>query len=84
MRGSNVTLQSLKDLPDEAVLTDEQTSLLFNFSKDTLHRLDKTGHGPPVVKLSPRRRGRTVGGLRNWLQKRVVVPVSAPDGAEAS
>jgi hypothetical protein len=73
MSGSNnnTTLQSLRDLPDEAVLSDQQTSLLLNVSQDTLQRLDKAGEGPsPVVKLSPRRKGRTVGTIRRWLQER--------------
>lgn len=81
MSGSNnTTLQSLRDLPDEAVLSDQQTSLLLNVSQDTLQRLDKAGEGPsPVVKLSPRRKGRTVGTIRRWLQEARVPDAFSPN-----
>jgi hypothetical protein len=57
----------LTALPDWAVLTDQQTVALLGVSRDTLDRLDRAGDGPPRVNLSPRRRGRTVGGLREWM-----------------
>jgi predicted DNA-binding transcriptional regulator AlpA len=58
------------NLPDQAVLSKTQTCALTNLSGDTLDRLHRRGEGPPRVQLSPRRIGYTVGGLRNWLQKR--------------
>lgn len=61
----------LGTLPDWAVLSDPQAAVLLGFSRDTLLRLDRAGDGPPRVKLSPRRHGRPVGGLRKWIQQRV-------------
>jgi predicted DNA-binding transcriptional regulator AlpA len=62
---------NLGTLPDCAVLTDPQAAVLLGFSRDTLLRLDRAGDGPPRVKLSPRRHGRPVGGLRQWIQRHV-------------
>jgi len=56
---------------DWAVLTDRQTSQVLGLSVDTLRRLDRDREGPPWVKLSPRRRGRPVGGLRQWIERRL-------------
>jgi hypothetical protein len=66
----DVELIHLKDLPDEAVLTERQAARLLNISVDTLKRLDQSQDGPPLVWLSPRRKGRPLGGLRRWLAKR--------------
>ena len=66
----DVELMHLKDLPDEAVLTERQAARLLNISVDTLKRLDQSREGPPLVWLSPRRKGRPLGGLRRWLAKR--------------
>ena len=54
----DVELLHLKDLPDEAVLTERQAARLLNISIDTLKRLDQSHEGPPLVWLSPRRKGR--------------------------
>ena len=58
------------DLPDYHVLSQAQAAEVTNLSDDTLKRLHRQGQGPPRVQLSTRRVGYTVGGLRNWLQKR--------------
>jgi hypothetical protein len=71
-------LRQLNALPDWAVLTDQQTSQLLGLSVDTLRRLDRDRDGPPWVKLSPRRRGRPVGGLRKWIERRVGVSLREP------
>ena len=63
-------LESLKNLPDEAVLLDDQVCLLGNFSHDTLRRLEKAGDAPPRTQLSKRRHGRTVGAYRRWIAAR--------------
>lgn len=65
-------LNAIKNLPDEAVLTDRQTARLLNISPDTLKRLDQAGDGPPTVWLSQRRKGRTLGAIRTWLANRTV------------
>jgi len=67
---SDTDLAHLKDLPDEAVLTERQAARLLNISVDTLKRLDEANNGPPLIWLSPRRKGRPLGGLRRWLAKR--------------
>jgi predicted DNA-binding transcriptional regulator AlpA len=71
----------LTTLPDWAVLTDQQTVELLGVSRDTLKRLDRVGDGPPRVNLSPRRHGRTVGGLRKWIQRRLSKRPRATDAA---
>jgi predicted DNA-binding transcriptional regulator AlpA len=63
-------------LPDWAVLTDQQTIELLGFSRDTLGRLDRAGDGPPRVRLSRRRHGRTIAGIREWLQRRTSLPAT--------
>ena len=71
MTASPELLRQLAALPDWAVLTDRQTSQVLGLSVDTLRRLDRDREGPPWVKLSPRRRGRPVGGLRQWIERRL-------------
>jgi predicted DNA-binding transcriptional regulator AlpA len=63
-------LAPLDDLPNWAVISDARALQLLGFSRDTLARLDKSGEGPPKVMLSPRRHGRPIGGLREWLAQR--------------
>ena len=63
-------LAALRDLPDWAVLDEEQTSAATTLSKDSLKRLDARGEGIPRTKLSERRFGRTVGNVKQWLQQR--------------
>ncbi len=70
MTASSELLRQLSVLPDWAVLTDQQTSQVLGLSVDTLRRLDRDHDGPPWVRLSPRRRGRSVGGLRKWIKQR--------------
>jgi hypothetical protein len=65
-------LSEISRLPDEAVLTEQQTVRLLNVSEDTLKRLDQAGKGPPVVWLSRRRKGRPLGGIRAWLKARTI------------
>jgi hypothetical protein len=79
MTVSSGLLRQLSALPDWAVLTDQQTSQVLGFSVDTLRRLDRDRNGPPWVKLSPRRRGRPVGGLRDWIKQRVSASFHEPD-----
>jgi hypothetical protein len=65
-------LNAVSGLPDEAVLTEQQTARLLNISLDTLKRLDQAGNGPPTVWLSRRRKGRPLGGIRQWLKARTI------------
>ena len=75
---SSELLRQLGALPDWAVLTDQQTSQVLGLSVDTLRRLDRGHDGPPWVKLSPRRRGRPVGGLRKWIKQRASASFHEP------
>jgi hypothetical protein len=78
MTASPELLGQLSALPDWAVLTDRQTSQVLGLSVDTLRRLDRDRDGPPWVKLSPRRRGRPVGGLRKWVEQRLSASIHEP------
>jgi predicted DNA-binding transcriptional regulator AlpA len=72
MSGTNAKL-SLMTLPDWAVISDQRAAEILDLSLDTLWRLDRAGDGPPRVRLSPRRHGRTIGTLREWLARRTAV-----------
>jgi hypothetical protein len=61
---------ALTEFPELRILTDDEVCKLANFSKDTLHRLDLLGDGPPKVRLSARRHGRPYLGFRSWLESR--------------
>jgi predicted DNA-binding transcriptional regulator AlpA len=67
---ANGTKLNLVTLPDWAVISDRQAAEVLNVSLDTLWRLDRAGDGPPRVWLSPRRHGRPIGKLREWLAQR--------------
>ena len=69
---SNKQILDFAALPDWAVLSDTQTSQVLSLSHDTLRRLDEAGDAPGRVQLSPRRHGRTVGGIREWLAERMI------------
>jgi hypothetical protein len=79
MTASPDLLRQLSALPDWAVLTDQQTSQVLGLSVDTLRRLDRDRDGPPWVRLSPRRRGRPVGGLRQWIKQRLSASIHEPE-----
>ena len=81
MSATNAKL-SLRALPDWAVISDQRAAEILNLSLDTLWRLDRAGDGPPRVRLSPRRHGRTIGTLREWLAERTAA--AAPRDAKLS
>ena len=60
------------DLPDRVVVTKVQACKITSLSEDTLDRLYKRGEGPPRVKLSVRRIGYPMGGIRKWLRAQEV------------
>ena len=76
----SATNTNLLTLPDWAVLSDQQAAKVLGFSIDTLWRLDRAGDGPPRVRLSPRRHGRPIGSLREWLSQRAVAHNSNKHG----
>ena len=70
---ATTTKLDLTTLPDWAVISDQRAAEILDLSLDTLWRLDRAGDGPPRVRLSPRRHGRPIGTLREWLAQRTVV-----------
>jgi predicted DNA-binding transcriptional regulator AlpA len=57
-------------LPDRVVVTAAQACGILGISHDTLSRLHQRGEGPPRIKLSVRRIGYRVDGIRKWLSAR--------------
>jgi predicted DNA-binding transcriptional regulator AlpA len=64
--------------PDFRVLTKAEVAAVTGLSFDTIDRMIRRGEGPPRIKLSPRRVGFPIAGLRAWLKSRTV---SARDAA---
>ena len=56
-------------MPDLAVLTVKQVSVLTGLSVRTLGDLASRGGGPTRVRLSDRRFGYPLGELRTWLEQ---------------
>ena len=65
-------IELLNTQPDFKVLTKAEVVSLTGLSPDTLSRMVRRGEGPPCVRLSQRRIGFTVAGLKAWLQTRTV------------
>ena len=57
-------------LDDQRVMTLRQWSEVNGFSWDTGRRLIRSGQGPKILQLSPRRIGITVAANREWQQAR--------------
>jgi hypothetical protein len=55
---------------DHSVLTFLQWCQLNNFSEATGRRIVRAGNGPPIIQLSARRIGITVGNNRAWQESR--------------
>ena len=64
-------LSRRKDLPDFCVLTQLEWGSLNSLSPRQVKRILASGDGPPVVWLSAKRRGITIGANRAWQQARV-------------
>jgi hypothetical protein len=63
-------ISDLTALPEWGVLTNAQAARAMGISKDTLRRLDEAGQGPPIVRLSKRKQGRTIASLKAWTAAR--------------
>jgi hypothetical protein len=63
--------RDINEFPDWAIATDQQAARLMGFSTDTLDRLTREGKAPPVVWLSARRKGRTIGSIKKWIAERI-------------
>jgi hypothetical protein len=69
---------------DNQVLTHTQWCALNNFSGATGKRIIASGEGPPIIRLSARRYGISVGANRKWQLSRTqsgMVDVEATDQA---
>jgi hypothetical protein len=60
----------LAPLNDDQVLTFREWCILNSIGERTGRRILKSGNGPPVVQLSEKRIGITVGANRLWQQSR--------------
>jgi predicted DNA-binding transcriptional regulator AlpA len=54
---------------DECVISEREAAQACGFSVVTLRRLISRGEGPPVVRLSERRRGIRIVDLKNWIAR---------------
>ena len=63
-------LSELMQLPDSAILSDQELARFVNLSVKTLQRRSKAGDGPPRTQLSERRHGTTLGNARAWIAAR--------------
>jgi predicted DNA-binding transcriptional regulator AlpA len=57
-------------LPDFAIVSREQASVILGVSIDTLKRLVAAGKGPPRIKVSEKRVGYRISDLKAWLEQR--------------
>jgi predicted DNA-binding transcriptional regulator AlpA len=60
----------LSKLSDACLISDGEVATLLGVSKWTLWRMDARGEGPPKIKLSTQRSGRSIGGVREWIKQR--------------
>jgi hypothetical protein len=65
--------ESLKNLPDDAVLLIPEWAALNTFSEREARRILASGKGPVVTQLSPKRRGITVRHNREWQERRALM-----------
>ena len=64
-----VSIADLGNLPDFAVLNDEQTAAVYGISTDTLNRRRARGEGPQRIQISQRRFGTTVGSVKEGIAR---------------
>ena len=66
-----VAINDLADLPDFALLSRAQLAAIYNCSEDTVDQMWAAGRGPPRVRISPRRWGYPVGGVKRDLASKL-------------
>ena len=54
------------DLPDHKMLSRAELACLLGVSLDTLDRMEARGETPLRLRISPRRWGYPVGGVKRW------------------
>jgi predicted DNA-binding transcriptional regulator AlpA len=59
------------DLPDHKLLSRAELARLLGVSLDTLDRMESRGEAPPRLRISPRRWGYPVGGIKRWQAAKV-------------
>jgi predicted DNA-binding transcriptional regulator AlpA len=52
------------------VISPTEAAALLSLSPDTLARMSARGHGPPRLRISPRRAGYRIADIWAWLQQR--------------
>jgi predicted DNA-binding transcriptional regulator AlpA len=55
-----------------------EAARITGLARRTLERLIQVGQRPPIIELSPRRRGILASDLRDWLQRRRRSPPGEP------
>jgi predicted DNA-binding transcriptional regulator AlpA len=54
------------NFPDHKLLSRAELARLLGVSLDTLDRMESRGEAPPRLRISPRRWGYPVGGIKRW------------------
>lgn len=62
------------DLPDHKMLSRAELACLLGVSIDTLDRMEARGEAPSRVRISPRRWGYPVGGIKQWQAAKMAQP----------
>ena len=60
-------LRLMRDAPDWMQVSDAETCEILGISRDTLFRLDRAGKGPPITRITARRKTRSIGGIRKLI-----------------
>ena len=60
-------LRLMRDAPDWMQVSDDETCQILGISRDTLFRMDRAGKGPPITRIAPRRKTRSIGGIRKLI-----------------
>jgi predicted DNA-binding transcriptional regulator AlpA len=56
--------------PDDCIISEKEAAKASGLSISTLRRLENAGAGPPITRLSERRKGYRFGKLRAWWDTR--------------
>ena len=59
------------DFPDHKLVSRAELARLLGVSLDTLDRMESRGEAPPRLRISPRRWGYPVGGVKRWQAAKV-------------
>jgi predicted DNA-binding transcriptional regulator AlpA len=62
----SVDLNRIANLPDSAILSKREVSVLLGIGIGTLDNMANRGDGPPRIQISKRRVGYRLGNVRRW------------------